>query len=49
MNGGNISQHHTMAERFVRWPMHQPKKIYASFRYRAGSWDHARRVVAKIW
>jgi hypothetical protein len=29
-------------------PSHKPKKFYASFRYRAGSWDQARRVVAKV-
>src|SRR5262249_17126311 len=29
-------------------PSHQPKRFYASFRYRAGSWDQARRVVAKV-
>src|SRR5262249_4717780 len=26
----------------------QPKVFYASFRYRAGSWDQSRRVVAKV-
>jgi len=29
-------------------PSHKPKKFYASFRYRAGSWDQDRRVVAKV-
>src|SRR6516164_77610 len=29
-------------------PSHKPKKFYTSFRYRAGSWDQARRVVAKV-
>jgi hypothetical protein len=29
-------------------PSHKPEKFYASFRYRAGSWDQARRVVAKV-
>jgi hypothetical protein len=27
---------------------HQPKKFYASFRYRVGSWVQGRRVVAKV-
>jgi hypothetical protein len=29
-------------------PSRKTKKFYASFRYRAGSWDQARRVVAKV-
>jgi hypothetical protein len=29
-------------------PSHKPKVFYHSFRYRAGSWDQARRVVAKV-
>jgi hypothetical protein len=29
-------------------PSHKPKICFASFRYRAGSWDQARRVVAKV-
>jgi hypothetical protein len=29
-------------------PSHKPKRFYASFRYRAGSCDQARRVVAKV-
>jgi hypothetical protein len=29
-------------------PSHKPKKFYASFRYRAGSWDQTRRVLAKV-
>jgi hypothetical protein len=29
-------------------PSRKPKKFYASFRYRAGSWDKSRRVVAKV-
>ncbi len=41
--------------RIARWmthpvgrPSHQPKVFYHSFRYQAGSWEHARRVVVKI-
>jgi hypothetical protein len=29
-------------------PSHKPKRCDASFRYRAGSWNQARRVVAKV-
>jgi len=29
-------------------PSHKPKVFYHNFRYRAGSWDRARRVVVKI-
>ncbi len=29
-------------------PSRRPKVFYHSFRYRAGSWDQARRVVAKV-
>ena len=29
-------------------PPKQPQRVYHSFEYRAESWDHARRVVAKI-
>jgi hypothetical protein len=29
-------------------PSRKPKKFYASFRYREGSWEQARRVVAKV-
>src|SRR5262245_37987233 len=35
-------------KRPVGRPSHKPRKFYASFRYRAGSWDRARRVVAKV-
>jgi Transposase DDE domain group 1 len=34
-----------LLRRPVGRPSHKPKKFYASFRYRAGSWDQARRVV----
>ena len=37
-----------LLKRPVGRPAHKPKKFYASFRYRAGSWDQARRVVAKV-
>jgi hypothetical protein len=37
-----------LLKRPVGRPSRQPKKFYASFRYRAGSWDQARRVVAKV-
>jgi hypothetical protein len=37
-----------LLKRPVGRPSPQPKKLYASFRYRAGSWDQARRVVAKV-
>ncbi len=29
-------------------PSYRPKVFYHSFRYQAGSWDHPRRVVAKV-
>src|SRR5947209_8306616 len=37
-----------LLNRPVGRPSRKPKKFYASFRYRAGSWDQARRVVAKV-
>jgi hypothetical protein len=37
-----------LLKRPVGRPSRQAKKFYASFRYRAGSWDQARRVVAKV-
>src|SRR5262249_54181195 len=37
-----------LLKRPVGRPSRQPKKLYASFRYRAGSWDQARRVVVKV-
>jgi hypothetical protein len=37
-----------LLKRPVGRPSCKPKKFYASFRYRAGSWDQARRVVAKV-
>jgi hypothetical protein len=37
-----------LLRRPVGRPSHKPKKFYACFRYRAGSWDQARRVVAKV-
>jgi hypothetical protein len=37
-----------LLKRPVGRPSHKPKQFYASFRYRAGSWDQARRVVAKV-
>jgi hypothetical protein len=37
-----------LLKRPVGRPSHKPKKFYSSFRYRAGSWDQARRVVAKV-
>jgi hypothetical protein len=37
-----------LLKRPVGRPSRKPKKIYASFRYRAGSWDKDRRVVAKV-
>jgi hypothetical protein len=44
-----------LERRIARWltrpvgrPSVKPKVFYRSFRYRAGSWDHARRVVVKI-
>src|SRR5262245_49691660 len=37
-----------LLKRPVGRPSRKPKKFYASFRYRAGSWDKDRRVVAKV-
>src|SRR6516165_5762407 len=37
-----------LLKRPVGRPSRKPKRFYASFRYRAGSWDQARRVVAKV-
>jgi hypothetical protein len=37
-----------LLRRPVGRPSRQAKKFRASFRYRAGSWDQARRVVAKV-
>jgi len=44
-----------LERRIARWmtrpvgrPSLKPKVFYHGFRYRAGSWDHARRVVVKI-
>jgi hypothetical protein len=37
-----------LLKRPVGRPSHKSKRFYASFRYRAGSWDQARRVVAKV-
>ena len=37
-----------LLKRPVGRPSRKPKKFYASFRYRAGSWECARRVVAKV-
>jgi hypothetical protein len=37
-----------LLKRPVGRPSRKPKKVYASFRYRAGSWESARRVVAKV-
>jgi hypothetical protein len=37
-----------LLKRPVGRPSHKPKMLYTSFRYRAGSWDQARRVVAKV-
>ena len=44
-----------LERRIARWmtrpvgrPSHKPKLLYYSFRYRAGSWDCARRVVVQI-
>jgi hypothetical protein len=37
-----------LLKRPVGRPSRQPTKLYASFRYRAGSWDQARWVVAKV-
>src|SRR5919106_673942 len=38
---------HRMKRRVGR-PPHEVRRYHASFRYRAGSWDKARRVVAKV-
>jgi hypothetical protein len=35
-------------KRPVGRPPHQVRRFYASFRYRAASWDRSRRVVAKV-
>jgi hypothetical protein len=37
-----------LLKRPVGRPSHKPKKFYASFRYGAGSWECARRVVVKV-
>jgi hypothetical protein len=44
-----------LERKIARWmtrpvgrPSHKPKVFYHNVRYRAGSWDHARRVVVKI-
>jgi hypothetical protein len=37
-----------LLKRPVGRPSHKPKRFYASFPYRAGSWEQARRVVAKV-
>jgi hypothetical protein len=37
-----------LLKRPVGRPSRKPKKFYAGFRYRAGSWGQARRVVAKV-
>src|SRR3954468_16737740 len=37
-----------LLKRPVGRPSPKPKVFYHSFRYRAGSWDQARRVVAKV-
>jgi Transposase DDE domain group 1 len=37
-----------LLRRPVGRPSHKPKVFYHSFCYRAGSWDQARRVVAKV-
>jgi hypothetical protein len=37
-----------LLRRPVGRPSHKPKKFYASFRYRTGSWDQPRRVVVKV-
>src|SRR6516225_5463269 len=37
-----------LLKRPVGRPSHKPKKFYASFRYRAGSWECDRRVVVKV-
>src|ERR687885_705276 len=37
-----------LLKRPVGRPPHEVRRYYASFRYRAGSWNKARRVVAKV-
>src|ERR671927_1782307 len=37
-----------LLKRPVGRPPHEVRRYHASFRYRAGSWDKARRVVAKV-
>jgi hypothetical protein len=37
-----------LLRRPVGRPSHKPKVFYHSFRYRAGSWECARRVVARV-
>src|SRR5262249_37980335 len=37
-----------LLRRPVGRPSHKPKVFYHSFRYQAGSWERARRVVAKV-
>jgi hypothetical protein len=37
-----------LLRRPVGGPSHKPKVFYHSFHYRAGSWECARRVVAKV-
>ena len=37
-----------LLKRPVGRPSHKPKVFYHSFRYRAGSWECGRRVVAKV-
>jgi hypothetical protein len=37
-----------LLKRPVGRPPHQIRRFYASFRYRAASWDRSRRVVAKV-
>jgi Transposase DDE domain group 1 len=37
-----------LLKRPVGRPSRKPKRFYAGFRYRAGSWDQARRVVVKV-
>jgi len=37
-----------LLKRPVGWPPHSVRRFYASFRYRAQSWNRERRVVAKV-
>ena len=37
-----------LLKRSVGRPPHEVRRFYASFRYRAASWDRSRRVVAKV-